>query len=227
MRLVTSLLLILCSDGVYSFFPSRLSSVDIGDGTWTHADITEMGILKAVAAYFEANPRPNTTLAAGDLTQMKNMTTRKLFQAYYGEEVSESRFRETINSIINANNQVNLDQFRTAAWHCNGETIKEANQKMTNLREQAIFVLSQNNTNFDMARILIGQFLHIMQMFYSNTNWVEFKGAVPYYSLGKSHFQLLRHHDLAQQLFITPRVIETFDHHVNIRLQVMHDFKPG
>ncbi|XP_046563428.1 von Willebrand factor A domain-containing protein 7-like isoform X2 [Haliotis rubra] len=55
---------------------------------------------------------------------------------------------------------------------------------MTNLREQAIFVLSQNNTNFDLARILIGQFLHIMQMFYSNTNWVEFKGAVPYYSLG-------------------------------------------
>ncbi|XP_067664113.1 von Willebrand factor A domain-containing protein 7-like isoform X2 [Haliotis asinina] len=197
MRCVTSFLLILSFERVYSFFPSRLSSVDIGDGTWTHADITETGILKAVAAYFEANPRPNTTLAAGDLTQMEDMTTRKLFQAYYGGGVSESRFQDAINSITSANNQVNLNHLGTAAWHCNGETIREANMKMTNLREQAILVLSQNNIDFDMARILIGQFLHIMQMFYSNTNWVEFNGAVPYYSLGIQNKPLLGQAPLA------------------------------
>ncbi|XP_046576241.1 von Willebrand factor A domain-containing protein 7-like [Haliotis rubra] len=179
--------------GVYALRADtrRLSSVDIGDGTWTHADITEMGILKAVAAYFEANPRPNTTLAAGDLTQMKNMTTRKLFQAYYGEGVPESRFRDAINSIIKANNQVNLDLFRTAAWHCNGETIREANKKMISLRERAIEVLSQSSTNFDLARTLIGQYLHIMQMFYSNTNWIELSGGVMYHSLGIRNKTLL------------------------------------
>ncbi|XP_067664114.1 von Willebrand factor A domain-containing protein 7-like [Haliotis asinina] len=197
MRLVINLLLILSFERVYSFFPNRLSSVDIGDGTWTHADITEAGILMAVAAYFEANPRPNTTLAAGDLTQMKDMSTRKLFQAYYGEGVSESRFQDAINSITSANNQVNRNHLGTAAWHCNGETIREANMKMINLREQAILVLSQNNTNFDLARILIGQFLHIMQMFYSNTNWVEFNGAVPYYSLGIRNKPLLGQAPLA------------------------------
>ncbi|XP_048240671.1 von Willebrand factor A domain-containing protein 7-like [Haliotis rufescens] len=193
MRLVACLWVMLhvLPQGVITFFPSRLSGVDIGDGTLTHADITEVGILKAVASNFEANPRPNSTLAAGDLTQMKNITTRKLFQAYYGEGVSETRFQDTITSIINANNQVNLNLFNVSAWHCNGETIREANQKMMNLREQAIAVLSQSNTNFDQARNLIGQFLHILQMFYSNTNWIEFSGAVPYYSLGIRNKPLL------------------------------------
>ncbi|XP_071096229.1 von Willebrand factor A domain-containing protein 7-like [Haliotis cracherodii] len=191
MRLVICFWVMLLPQDVISFFPSRLSGVNIGDGTLTHADITEIGILKAVASYFEANPRPNTTLAASDLTQMKNITSRKVFQAYYGEGVSETRFQDTINNIINANNQVNLNLFNVAAWHCNGERIREANQKMVNLREQVIAVLSQNNTNFDQARNLIGQFLHIMQMFYSNTNWIEFSGAVPYYDLGIRNKPLL------------------------------------
>lgn len=56
---------------------------------------------------------------------------------------------------------------------------------MIQLREDVMKVLQFANPNYDLTRELIGQYLHILQMFYSNTNWVEIKGATPYFSLGE------------------------------------------
>ncbi|XP_046366074.2 von Willebrand factor A domain-containing protein 7-like isoform X2 [Haliotis rufescens] len=178
------LLLLAVLVNIDAFFPNRLTSTKLGNGTLTHKDITEIGILQAVAGYFEDNPRDGSLIQAGELRGIEGITALKLFQRYYGDGVSGSRLQAAINNIVTANNLVYLDHLHEAVWHCSGETIKEAHEKMAGLRDHAIQLLKRDNANFDSARQLIGQFLHVMQMFYSNSNWVEMFGADPYYELG-------------------------------------------
>ena len=59
------------------------------------------------------------------------------------------------------------------------------------LRETAIHILNGSSPSYDAAREVIGQYLHLLQMFYSNTNWVEMKGSVMYNPLGKGFDHLL------------------------------------
>lgn len=65
-----------------------MSSLDLGKETFTHQDITEVGILRAVAAYFEENPRPESPVGKGELTGLAHITARKLFDRYYGGKYS-------------------------------------------------------------------------------------------------------------------------------------------
>ena len=44
---------------------------------------------------------------------------------------------------------------------------------MQALRDKVISILNNTNPNYDAAREVVGQYLHLLQMFYSNTNWVE------------------------------------------------------
>ena len=54
------------------------------------------------------------------------------------------------------------------------------------LRESAIGILNGTSPNYDAAREVIGQYLHMLQMFYSNTNWVEMSGNKIHETLGMS-----------------------------------------
>ncbi|XP_067685699.1 von Willebrand factor A domain-containing protein 7-like [Haliotis asinina] len=169
--------------GTRGFLPNQFTLLSSGSD-YTHQDITEIGILYAVAEFFETHPLPDKSVSPGELTGIKDITARKLFDKYYGGTVSEKRFQEAIDDIVKANNRVDQDHYTEAAWHVNGEAIKEGNDKITLLRETTINVLNKTNANLDAARELIGQFLHIVQMFYSNTNWPELSGKAPYESLG-------------------------------------------
>ena len=67
----------------YAFLPNPFSAININD--YTHADITEIGILKAVAKFFEENPvQTCQPCTPGSLTGISDITARKLFDAYYG-----------------------------------------------------------------------------------------------------------------------------------------------
>lgn len=59
-----------------------------------------------------------------------------------------------------------------------------ANNKMQTLRDTAIQILNSSAPNYDAAREVIGQYLHLLQMFYSNTNWIELSGSIIYQPLG-------------------------------------------
>lgn len=56
---------------------------------------------------------------------------------------------------------------------------------MQTLRDTALQILNSSSPNYDAAREVIGQYLHLLQMFYSNTNWVELSGSIIYQPLGK------------------------------------------
>ena len=53
------------------------------------------------------------------------------------------------------------------------------------LRESVIGILNSSSPNYDAAREVIGQYLHMLQMFYSNTNWVEMNGNKIHEPLGE------------------------------------------
>ena len=59
------------------------------------------------------------------------------------------------------------------------------------LRESVIGILNSSSPNYDAAREVIGQYLHMLQMFYSNTNWVEMNGNKIHEQLGKA---IYHHH---------------------------------
>ena len=50
---------------------------------------------------------------------------------------------------------------------------KTANKRMVRLRNNIISILNSSSPNYDTARTYTGQFLHMYQSFYSNTDWVE------------------------------------------------------
>ncbi|KAK3607797.1 hypothetical protein CHS0354_031297 [Potamilus streckersoni] len=166
----------------FAFLPNPFSS--IGPNDYTHDDITQLGILQAVAKYFEKNPVPGCPCTPGSLSGIRDIDARKLYDGYYGGLVSEKRFQEAMDDIVKHNNKVDQDHPTEAVWHFNGEKIREANTKMQTLRDTLIQILNSSSPSYDAARELIGQYLHLLQMFYSNTNWVEMSGKQIYRPLG-------------------------------------------
>lgn len=51
---------------------------------YTHAEITEIGILKAVATFFEETPMNGNQPAPGSLTGIADITAKKLYDQVYG-----------------------------------------------------------------------------------------------------------------------------------------------
>ncbi|CAH1276949.1 HMCN1 [Branchiostoma lanceolatum] len=64
-----------------------------------------------------------------------------------------------------------------------GEAIQSGNIRLISQRDALLGVLAGDQPSYEVAREMIGVYLHILQDFYSNTNWVELNGAVPYEDL--------------------------------------------
>ncbi|XP_069122433.1 uncharacterized protein [Argopecten irradians] len=159
---------------VLGFYPNQYASFLKGND-YTLADITEIGVLQAVATYFEGVPPPgsSTNVPAGSLTGITDITARKLYDAYYGNSSSETRFQEAINDLVKQNTKVDQEHYREAVWYVNGEQIPQAHTLLNQLRDSLLQVLGASTPSYERARELVGQYLHIIQSFYSNTNWVE------------------------------------------------------
>nr|XP_022338687.1 von Willebrand factor A domain-containing protein 7-like [Crassostrea virginica] len=171
--------------GVSAFIPNAFTPY-ITDQDFTHQDLTEQGILSAVAEYFESKPAPgkSTPPQAGSLTGITDITARKLFNAYYGSYVPETKLQSAIDDIVNSNSRVDNEHAAEAAWHFNGEQIAQGNDVLLRLRSDAFDALNVSQPNYATARNMIGQYLHVLQDFYSNTNWNEVNASTFYSDLG-------------------------------------------
>ncbi|XP_062605380.1 von Willebrand factor A domain-containing protein 7-like [Saccostrea cucullata] len=171
--------------GVNAFIPNAFTPY-ITPSDYTHQDLTEQGILLAVAEYFESKAAPGQSAPPqpGSLTGIANITARKLFDAYYGSYVPEKKFQSAIDDIVDHNSRVDHDHSREAAWHFNGEQINQGNNILLNLRSSAFDALNVSQPNYATARNMIGQYLHVLQDFYSNTNWKKINSSTYYSDLG-------------------------------------------
>ncbi|XP_013381201.1 von Willebrand factor A domain-containing protein 7-like [Lingula anatina] len=153
---------------------------------YKHDDITEAALLRVIARLLEDTPKPDgTKVAKGTLTGLKDPTPQRLFDAYYGKgQVLAKKLQESIETIVKFNAIVDKDHRGEALFHFNGEQIKEGFEKLSAARELFKALVTAKKANFDVLRQLLGVLLHMVQDFYSNTNWIEMKGPVVYQDLG-------------------------------------------
>ncbi|XP_062979588.1 von Willebrand factor A domain-containing protein 7-like [Elgaria multicarinata webbii] len=182
MALSRVLPLLLCM-GVVSGFRPNHESGGIAPSDFTDADITEMGALRAVAWYMEKNPLPGKLpMSPGQLENMTPLNATGLFKAYFQADVSPNRLIKALQEIIDGNNQVEIHHREDSSFFFYCEEITKSIQQLRNLRDSVLSGLKGhvNSSALESARLSAGKALHVLQQFYSNTNWVELGNGHPY-----------------------------------------------
>ncbi|XP_066469209.1 von Willebrand factor A domain-containing protein 7-like [Tiliqua scincoides] len=198
MLLHRGLPLLICVGIVSGFRPNRESG-GISKSDFTDADITEMGALRAVAWFWERNPLPDSSpMDPGELENMKPLTASGLFKAYFEADVSASRFVKALQEIVAGNNQVEIHHLEDSSYFFQCEEIVKSITKLRALRNSMLSSLKSPVTQaaLESARLNAGKALHVLQKFYSNTNWVELGRTNPYEHMIKvtsSAFPVARH----------------------------------
>ncbi|XP_077186956.1 von Willebrand factor A domain-containing protein 7-like [Paroedura picta] len=182
MLLPRELLLVLWAGVVAGFRPNHESG-GIAPSDFTDTDITEIGVLRAVAWYMERNPLPGKpAMAPGELEFMKPLTPNILFKAYFQADVSANRFTKALKEIIDGNNQVEIYHMDDSSFFFHCEEIGKSIKQLQVLRDSVLSGLKGPVTSaaLESARLSAGKALHILQKFYSNTNWIELGNNKPY-----------------------------------------------
>nr|XP_028575724.1 von Willebrand factor A domain-containing protein 7-like [Podarcis muralis] len=182
MLLPVGITVLLCLGTVRGFLPNHESG-GIDSTVFTDADITEEGVLRAVAHYMETNPLPGRSpMAPGELENMKSLTATELFRAFFKADVSPNRLVKAIQELISANNQVEVSYAENSNYFFHCEKIAPSITQMRNLRDSMLSSLKEpvSSSDLESARQSAGQALHILQQFYSNTNWPELGKGGPY-----------------------------------------------
>ncbi|KAL8213127.1 UNVERIFIED_CONTAM: hypothetical protein K2H54_060866 [Gekko kuhli] len=175
---------------VAGFRPNHESG-GIAPSDFTDTDITEMGVLRAVAWYMERNPLPGKpSMAPGELEFMKPLTASGIFKAYFQADVSPNRFTKALKEIVDGNNQVEIYHTEDSSFFFHCEDIGKSIQQFRVLQDSVVSGLKGPVTSaaLESARLSTGKALHILQKFYSNTNWIELGNTKPYeYLLNATH----------------------------------------
>ncbi|KAL7986407.1 hypothetical protein Chor_011573, partial [Crotalus horridus] len=173
--------LLLCA-GIVSGFRPNHESGGISSNDFTLTDITELGVLRAVAWYMERNPLPGRpTMAPGELTNMVPLNATGLFKTYYQADVSPSRFMKAIQEIVTENNLVESSKGNSDYYfYC--EQISKSIRRIQILSDSMLYSLrgELDSAALKASRLNAGRALFVVQKFFSNTNWVEMGKESPY-----------------------------------------------
>ncbi|XP_039626526.1 von Willebrand factor A domain-containing protein 7-like isoform X1 [Polypterus senegalus] len=184
-------LLTLCFGWAFAFYPNR-ESPDVGLSDLTDEDITTNAILRAVATFMEGNPLPGKPgFKPGELVGLDPLTPTSLFKAYFRADVSPNQFVQAIQNIVSGNNEVERLHAQESDYHFHCEQIATSITLFQQYRDGIFTQIKQSKDKMDlnayeMARLETGTALHILQKFYSNTNWVEMGKRTPYRRLVKA-----------------------------------------
>ncbi|KAM9476622.1 von Willebrand factor A domain-containing protein 7 [Clarias gariepinus] len=148
--------------------PAVESFVPIGNGN-THVTITGNAVMKKISevckAVAESDGRPfNPTGSSAE----------ELLRACLGTksgQVSANKFHEALNQIYMMNALMDRDYMYNDDYHFHSETFNQGHFLIT--RGISSIKASIRNNNLQAAREMLGRVLHILQDFYSHSNWVE------------------------------------------------------
>ncbi|XP_067947618.1 uncharacterized protein [Watersipora subatra] len=86
----------------------------------------------------------------------------------------------SLNAILEGSNEIGQYKDDKAAYHFNAEKFANGNELLIKWRRQLLEIFNQSKTphTLKIARHLIGQSLHLIQDFYSNSDWSEFKAEI-------------------------------------------------
>ncbi|XP_039626529.1 von Willebrand factor A domain-containing protein 7-like isoform X2 [Polypterus senegalus] len=169
----------------FAFFPNR-ESPDVGPNDLTDEDITTKAILRAVATFMEKNPLPGKpAFKPGELVGLRPLTPTSLFKAYFRANVSPGQFNQAIENIVRGNNDAEHNYAEDSKYYFHCEQIREGIALFQDYRDGVFTQLKESGGKMDISAYETAQFntgtaLHILQKFYSNTNWVEMGRRTPY-----------------------------------------------
>ncbi|XP_062583165.1 von Willebrand factor A domain-containing protein 7-like [Saccostrea cucullata] len=174
MAMKTVLFLVLVVRSAFSFLPTQESTKH---GDFSHQSITERALYQSAATfiwkYVDAGTK-HTSRSAVNAT----------IEFFRGDRSSEAVFGTVVETIVWGNNKAQEMYANIPMRTMNAELIFAGNLLLQSMREQ-IVVLSQSPTpDWNNVRKLIGEYLFTLQMFYSNTNWVETHGNITCSELG-------------------------------------------
>ncbi|CAC5380923.1 unnamed protein product [Mytilus coruscus] len=137
--------------------------------TYTHESITEVGTLQALSSYIWKNKlkQVGSEISAVEVFYEKDAT-------------SKIEMGKSINAIVQAIADTQVEKKDIAYVHCHADQILLAHQHVISCRDK----LSQLKNDVVELRKQLGECLYTVQLFYSNTNWVEMYGEVPYEDFG-------------------------------------------
>jgi von Willebrand factor A domain-containing protein 7 len=90
--------------------------------------------------------------------------------------------KDARDKIAEANAEVDDRHPNESAWHCDAENIQACSDKIKNLVQATITALNADNALA--ARTALGSSLHVLQDFYSHSNWIELGNTTPHPALG-------------------------------------------
>ncbi|XP_030000038.1 von Willebrand factor A domain-containing protein 7-like [Sphaeramia orbicularis] len=154
--------------------------VPIGGGASTHVSITGTALLQKVTETCRA-----VAEAAGHQFKPTGSSPEELVQACLGPtatgEVSGAKFHAALQEIYMQNGLVDRDFVNSAPHHFNSEAFLEGRGLI--MEGMAAIKANIRKENFQAARETLGRVLHILQDFYSHSNWVELGNTEPYVNL--------------------------------------------
>ncbi|XP_052077823.1 uncharacterized protein LOC127715706 isoform X7 [Mytilus californianus] len=165
MKVIVVLILISILDSTTAFYTRQTP-----DGSKnTHETITQEGTMQALSSYIWE-------------TKLKRTGSEKsaVDDFFKNDATSKIEMEKSINAIVQAIANTQVEKKDKAFVHCHADQILLAHQHVISCRNK----LSQLKNDVDELRKQLGECLYTVQSFYSNTNWVEMKGAVPYKDFG-------------------------------------------
>ncbi|XP_067874700.1 von Willebrand factor A domain-containing protein 7-like isoform X2 [Heterodontus francisci] len=144
-----------------------------------------MAALRITLKVFQGIPSPDGKVLPADAFQPegRNLTAEKLFEAYYGMDVSVSRFKQALSIITFSNTKVDFQYVFEEKRHFDSETLLEAKEVLLSLKASVIQNILQGM--YTRALKNLGTMLHTLQDFYSHSNWIELGYRIPHSNLIK------------------------------------------
>ncbi|KAK7929114.1 hypothetical protein WMY93_005509 [Mugilogobius chulae] len=149
-------------------------------GASTHVSITGTALLEKVMETCKAVANDN-----GYEFKPTGSSPEEIVQACLGPtatgDVSGAKFHSALQEIYMQNGLVDRDFVNSAPHHFNSEAFLEGRGLIT----EGVAAIKANirNENFQAARETLGKVLHVLQDFYSHSNWVELGHKEPYLNL--------------------------------------------
>ncbi|XP_061427597.1 von Willebrand factor A domain-containing protein 7-like isoform X2 [Lethenteron reissneri] len=152
-----------------------LGKASLGTYRANHTDesVTETGALRAVAKFLEGK----AGLAPGALEGLSPLTPTTLIQAYYQGNVSAVRLVKALKEVVDGNNFMEQAYPDITSYYANCEQFTDTRGELGRFHNMAMAYANSNSTA--LARKSLGQMLHILNKFYSNTNWIEQGNLIP------------------------------------------------
>ncbi|CAI9729749.1 Hypothetical predicted protein [Octopus vulgaris] len=154
--------------GTGGFLHNRISyEDDLMEEDLTHQDITEIGVTRAAGYYLGASP--------DSLPNINSTDPKGWFEDNFKRVANPDNFWNAIQDIVKHRELYNRRWKSDALKNMNGERINEGSLELLILKNTLLASLKYSSV-YSSLRVYVAQALHLLQSFYSNTNWVEMHG---------------------------------------------------